>query len=227
MRKVLTALLLITIVCSFQACKKKDNGAVSITPPTHTPDFSISGHPYIYSSIRFTSNYKDKVRLTFDFGDGVQSSVFGTEVKHVYKETGTYTVTMSVDEGKEGTVVQTLQITSGTQRMSGNNRWNFFLKKQETGKPLDFYPTESFQQQITLNIQDDNTILIPDIPQMYYRGPYKVTMSEVNDKYMIFKSEDELTTLSYDYADQRGGLKMVQVSGSYSWHLDGFADIYK
>ncbi|MCB0701017.1 MAG: PKD domain-containing protein [Chitinophagaceae bacterium] len=226
MRKIFASLLLVATVLTIQSCKKKDADNDTFIP-THTPDFKITGHQYIYSTVKFASNYSDRVRLNFDFGDSTQASIFGTEVTHVYQKTGTYTVTMSVNEGKDGAAVHSIQITSGAQRMSGNNRWNFFLKKYEDGQPLDKYPTESFQQQITLDIQNDNTIVIPDIPQMFYRGPYKVTLTEVNDKYMIFKSSDELTSLSYDYADQRGGLKMVQVSGAYSWHLDGFADIYK
>lgn len=226
--KNIVAILTIIILGTYLSSCKKDN--IDPVPPTDTTakvaEFEVRGHQFIYSTLRFTANVTGKQRLEFDFGDGATVSVYDNEATHVYKEPGTYIVKMVVNQGADGSTTKAISITSGAQRMSGNNKWNFLLHKRRENYPPDHFPTESFQQQITLQIVNDTTITIPDIPEMPVRGPYIVTMQEVTDQYMLFRTADGKTTLSYDYEPQRGVINMVQKQGDVTWTLDGFADIY-
>lgn len=229
MKQILTWALIAILSITYAACNKGGDDPDPIEEPEEfVPAFKISGHMYIYSQLRFTSNYTESQRIKFNFGDGVEQSIFGIETTHVYAEPGSYVVLMEVEQDEETKqVTQMITITSGANRMSGDNQWNFFLSRRKAGYPLNHIPPESFQHKMTLDIVDNNTIIVPNIPKMRYPGPHTVTLNEVNEKYMIFRSADSLTELSYDYAAQRGGLKIRQQSNDTTWYMDGFADIYK
>ncbi len=227
MKQIMTWVLLAALATTYTACKKKKDDGDNITIEEEiTPAFTVYGHQHIHANMRFTSNFTEKQRLKFTFGDGTVLSVFGIEAHHKYTEPGTYAVSMEA-EGFTGIATQTVTITSGADRMSGSHKWNLILSKRKLGYPLNHFPVESVQPQMELNIVDNNTIIIPDIPKMRFPGPYTVTLSEVTPKAMTFRSSDSLIELSYDFEAQRAGLKMVQVSNDTTWNMDGFADIFK
>lgn len=73
------------------ACKKKDKN-----PENTSPDFSISGYPYIYADIRLKSNQAPGTTLHWSFGDGGSSSD-GTPL-HRYVKAGNYTITLTSND---------------------------------------------------------------------------------------------------------------------------------
>lgn len=229
MRYLATCFIATTLLLAGTGCNK-DNGGSS-EPIVTTPekyDFEPTGDTYVYSTVIFRSNLKKDSKLTWDFGDGKFANVLGTETKHTYNSAGTYLVSMTVDDDDSKIVQKSITITQGTQRLGGERNWNYLLKIYKTGQSLDLIPPSQFTLKAALQVPDDNTILIPDIPQLRYRGPYKVTLAQTTPDYMLFKSEDEQTTLTYLPGDHRASVKIVQVSpnADSSWHLDGTADIY-
>ncbi len=219
------AFLLVVCTGLFVACDKKEGDDPAPVVEEHVPDFKITGHPYIQETLNFISNYSASTEMTWDFGDNKQITIAGTETTHAYEKPGNYSVTMSVANTNQ-VVTKSIRITSGAERVDGDNRWNFFLKRNKDGFPPNLIPATQFEVNFQVSIPDDTTILIPTIPNMPYAGPYKVTLKEVTKEHMVFKSADELSELSYNFGNQRGGIKIVQVRNDTSWHLDGFADIY-
>lgn len=226
MRKyALIALLLVMATSVFVACSKKKGDDPIPVEEEHVPDFTISGHPYIQETLNFVSNYNNKQTMTWNFGDGTQITISGTRMEHVYDAPGSYSITMSLD-GTDKVVTKSLRITSGAERVEGSHRWNYFLKLDKKGFPQNHIKPIQFDMQMEVQIPNDTTIVIPNIPNMRFPGPYTVTLQEVTKEHMVFKSTDELTELSYNFSNQRGGIKIVQVSNDTTWSLDGFADIY-
>lgn len=187
------------------------------------PDFEYTGKHYVYSPITFTSNFPDDTKLTWDFGNGETQTVFGKGITYAYTTAGSYSVTMSIVDSFGGTVSKGITISNGPERIGGKHNWNFFLK---AGDPVALIPTQTFSRELQLEIVNDTTIRIPDIPQMRIRGPYMVKKYLVDAERMIYKSEDLRTEVSYEFGTFTGGMKIVQVHKDTVWTLTGVASIY-
>lgn len=204
------------------ACKK-DKDPVTETTPPHIPDFEYSGTLYVYQPVLFKSNFSEGTQLTWKFGDGQEENIFGTQPTHMYTEAGTYYVNMAVVDSFGGSASKAITITNGPERVDGNHNWNFLLK---AGRNLAVIPTISFSGEMELEIVDDTTIRIPDIPQLRVRGPYTVYKYEVNAEHLVYRSADWQTEVSYNFADQIAGMKIVQVHKDTTWTLTGGASIF-
>ena len=78
-------------------------------PNNHLPTFQIKLPKKVYKNIKAEFKVKhlfdkdgDKIRVVWDFGDGHKSYL--RKIKHKYKKTGKYTVTLTVKDGKEAVV---------------------------------------------------------------------------------------------------------------------------
>jgi len=222
MKNSVLFILLMSLVLTFNACKKDPPAQVVEEPPVHVPDFEIIGKKYVFSPVKFKSNFTKSTQLTWNFGNLKEETVMGTEISHTYETAGTYAVSMSVVDSFGGTVSKNITITYGSERLSGKHKWNFFLK---AGDPIALLPPQSFSKEFALNILNDTTIEIPDIPQMRKRGPYTVKKRVVDGIHMLYKSDDNLMEMSYTFEDFMGGIKIVQVHKDTSWTLSGYATI--
>ncbi|MBZ0099033.1 MAG: PKD domain-containing protein [Taibaiella sp.] len=214
--------LALGLACTITACKKEKEPEVE-TPKMHVPDFEYAGKQYVWLPITFKSNFTENTQLTWNFGDGEEETIYGREIAHTYKEAGTYTVTMSIVDSFGGAVSKAITVTNGPERVGGKHKWNFFLK---AGDPLAVLPVQNFSRELTLDIVNDTTIRIPDIPQMRIRGPYTVTKYEVNAEHLVYKSSDLRTELSYDFNNGFAGMKIVQVHKDTAWTLTGGASFF-
>lgn len=223
MKYPLLILLALYLSFSVASCKKDDPAPVDETPVQHTPDFEYTGKQYVYSPIKFTSNFKEDTKLTWNFGNGDEETIFGKEISYTYKEAGSYTVTMTIVDSFGGTVSKGITISNGPERVSGKHNWNFFLK---AGDPLAIMPTQTFSKELQLEIVNDTTIRIPDIPQLRIRGPYTVRKHEVNAKHLVYKTDDKKSELSYVFDNFTASMKIIQVHKDTVWTLTGVASIY-
>lgn len=214
--------LTLGLACTITACKKEEE-PVAETPKMHVPDFDYSGKQYVWLPITFKSNFTESTQLTWNFGDGEEETIYGREIAHTYKEAGIYTVTMSIVDSFGGAVSKAITVTNGPERVGGKHKWNFFLK---AGDPVAVLPVQNFSRELTLDIVNDTTIRIPDIPQMRIRGPYTVTKYEVNAQHLVYKSSDLRTELSYDFNTGFAGMKIVQVHKDTAWTLTGGASFF-
>lgn len=216
---------LITVVCATVSCKKDSPEPIVEEPVVHVPDFEVTGQLYVHMPVKFTSNFTQNTQLTWLFGDNTEQTILGRDITYTYTNPGTYTVSMAVTDGFGGTVSKAVTITNGTERVANKQDWNFFLTRYKHGAATNLIPPATFAGNFSLNIINDSTIQIPDIPQMRLRGPYLVKKVEVSATRMIFKSDDELTEFSYVFEDNMGGIKLTQVHKDTTWHLNGFATI--
>lgn len=187
------------------------------------PDFEYTGKQHVYAPITFTSNFDEDMQLTWNFGNGDEQKVYGRSVTYAYKQAGNYTVSMTIVDSFGGYVSKDITISNGPERISGKHNWNFFLKG---GDPIAVVPTKTFSRELELEIVNDTTIRIPDIPQMKIRGPYLVKKYLVDAERLIYKSDDQRTEVSYEFESFTGGMKIVQVHKDTVWTLTGFASIY-
>lgn len=220
--------LLFTVVAVY-SCKKdkteplpQDTGAV-----IDSPDFTVFGQLYVYQPVRFVANTKKDQQLTWYFGSLEEQTLISNEVTYTFQQPGTYTISMAVVDGFGGTVSKDITITNGTERLAGNVNWNFFLKKDKFGQSPGSTPPTSFQKSFALTIVNDSTIQIPDIAQMPVRGPYTVKKVRVDDKEMVYRSDDGKMEVSYVFSTLTGGIKITQSDADYIWYLTGIATITK
>lgn len=222
MKNSVLFILLMSLVLTFNACKKDPPAPVVEEPPVHVPDFEITGKRYVFSPVKFKSNFTENKQLTWNFGNDKAETIMGTEISHTYETAGTYNVSMSIVDSFGGVVSKNIIITYGSERVSGKQEWHFFLK---AGDPIALLPTKSFSREFALNIINDTTIQIPDIPEMRQRGPYTVKKRQVTDSNMVYKSDDNRMEMSYKFANFTGGIKIVQLHKDTSWTLTGLATI--
>lgn len=209
---------------SISSCKKDTPDPVGTdSSGVFIPDFQYTGKHYVYSPVTFTSNFPDNMKLTWNFGNGEEQTIFGKSITYTYTTAGSYSVTMSIVDSFGGAVSKGITISNGPERISGRHNWNFFLK---AGDPVAVIPTQTFSRELQLEIVNDTTIRIPDIPQMRIRGPYTVKKHLVDADRMIYKSDDLRTEVSYVFETFTGGIKIVQVYKDTAWTLTGVASIY-
>ena len=231
MKKLISLLLLSTIAIGYTNCKKKDKDDNGDLPPEELvkPDFDIVGEKFMNAPISFLSkNVSSTTRIDWNFGDGSQATGLGSTVNHKYRQPGSYVIIMSIDGGRQGSVEKGINITLGTKRLGGMQKWNMLLKRYKYKYPLDHIPTQGYSQQFEVSISaDDSTITIPTVQNMRYPGPYKVKLASVDEKSMTFENADKSVQMSFDIDNSRGGIRMVQSSKDTTWEMDGFADIFR
>lgn len=214
-------------LCLLSAASCKKEAEPEPEPPVHVPDFIVTGEQYIHQPVKFRSNFNRDVQLTWYYGNFAEQTVLGTESSYVFTSTGTFNVTMAVVDSSTagGTATKSVTITNGLDRIDGEQQWNFLVNKEKAGSPPGTIPPSSFSRKLTMNIISDTSILIPDIPELPYRGPYKVNLVYVTPKEMLLKSTDGRNEVSLAFGTSTGGLKLTQVSGGIAWHLHGYATI--
>jgi hypothetical protein len=224
MKHTLIIAFLFTLVSGITACNK-ENPDPTVTEPSEpfVADFEYSGKQHVYSPVTFTSNFKEDTKLTWNFGNGEEQTIYGKGITYNYTTAGSYTVTMTIVDSFGGAVSKGITISNGPERISGKHNWNFFLKG---GDPVAVVPTQTFSRELELEIVNDTTIRIPDIPQMRIRGPYTVKKFVVDAEKMVYKSDDLRTEVSYVFETFTGGMKIVQVHKDTVWTLTGVASIY-
>lgn len=226
--KLFTLILFAAFVLVYAgSCKKKKTEPVPTEDTTKdAPDFTYTGYQYVFSPITFYSNFKEKTQLTWYFGDNTEENIVGTEISHTYNAPGTYKVDMSVVDGFGGTATQFIKITSGTERIAGTYKWNFLLYTVKNGK-VNGIPNKTFTMNMSLDISGDSTILIPDIPQLPYRGPYTVKLKKLTPNDFYFESDDGNSNLGFDYGNFNCGIEIKQVRNDTTWRVNGSATIIK
>lgn len=220
-------LMVLCFFAGITACKKTTD---PVTTPGFTidePDFEVFGDLYVYSPIQFKSNFKESTGLTWYFTDVDEETIYGTEISHTYKTAGTYNVSMAVTDGFGGTVSKPITITNGTERLSGESNWNFFLKPTIFGKDPKLIPAQQFSKKFSLTIVDDTTIKIPTFTQLRIPGPFVLHMNKVTDSVMVFKSDDHQMEVSLTFHNFTAGMKITQVYRDTIWKLDGGATMYQ
>ncbi len=75
---------------------------------TVSNNVAYTGQIIMFNASESNDPDDDSLEYTWDFGDGEVGS--GMEVSHKYSETGEYTVSLTVDDGKEGKDTKTKQI---------------------------------------------------------------------------------------------------------------------
>ena len=218
--------LILTVCFSISACKKTVDPIVIEGPAEFEPDFEATGKLYVYTPVVFKTNLKESADLTWYFTDVDERTIYGTEASFTYTKAGTYKVTMAVADGIGGPVSKFITISNGAQRVQGMHKWIFFLKRTKHGADPTLIPADAFTNSLSLNIVNDTTIEIPDIPQMRLRGQYTVKKHSVTDSVLIYRSDDMLMEISYTYHNSLAGMKIVQVYKDTTWKLDGLANIY-
>lgn len=218
--------LMLTVATVYSCKKDKTEPAPQGTGSVaDSPDFTVFGQLYVYQPVRFVATTKKDQQLTWYFGTLAEKTVISNEVTYTFEQAGTYTVSMAVVDGFGGTISKDITITNGTERLAGNINWNFFLKKDKFGQPPGSTPPTSFQKSFSFTIVNDSTIQIPDIAQMPVRGPYTVKKVRVDDKEMVYRSEDDKMEVSYVFGTLTGGIKITQSDADYIWYLTGIATI--
>jgi probable HAF family extracellular repeat protein len=91
--------------------------SITITSANHSPGVSV-GSAYIATEGRaLTLTWSavdpdgDALRYAWDFGDGSTGSGTTLPVSHVYGDNGTYTLSLSADDGKHGTDTKSTSVT--------------------------------------------------------------------------------------------------------------------
>lgn len=219
-------LLAITFI-SLSACNKTDEPLVTDdTTEVFKADFEYAGELYIHTPVLFTSNLKEKKQLTFNFGNLTEETFFGTSTTYTYTEAGTYNVVMAVVDGFGGTASKTIRITNGIKRVEGTYKWAHILYRVKNGFPNGI-PNTSFEKTYSLNIVDDSTIHIPDIPQLPYRGPYTVKLKKITDSEMYLESDDGTASFGFNYNDFSGAINIKHVRNDTTWRIQAGASIIK
>lgn len=226
MKKLMVLMLSCIVVFGFQSCikEKTDDMNFVVEEPI---DFEVIGDQYIFSNVTFKTNLGEKKKLTWQFGDGESVVVNDTRTNYSYSQSGTYSVTLNVEDGSEGSVTKSITITNGTNKLAGDRRWNFLLSRTKDGFPIDHIPPSNYQQTFALTISDDNTIVIPNIDNIPAQGPYTVTLNKIVEGDLIFQNTDGTAKLSYSKADNRGFITIKIKEGDITYKLDGYADVFE
>lgn len=113
-----------------------------ITKPNHNPEADAGpdksgkiGEKISFSGLGSKDPDNDNLIFTWDFGDGNKGS--GAEVTHIYSSVGSYTVTLTVNDGKGGTDSDTAKVT-----ISENE-----VKKDQTNQ----IPSGPFSKDVIIN----------------------------------------------------------------------------
>lgn len=225
MKKLMVLILSCIVVLGFQACKKEQISDTIVVPDPF--DFEVIGDQYVFSNITLKTNLSEKKKLTWQFGDGESVVVNDTRVSHTYTQPGTYSVTVNVEDGKDGSLTKSITITNGTEKLGGNRRWSFLLARTKDGFPIDHIPPSRYQQTFALTIQDDNTIIIPNIDNIPAKGPYTVLLDRVENGDLIFQNNDASVKLTYSKEDNRGFISIRSKESDITYKLDGYADVFE
>lgn len=228
MKRIPIYILMICLVVNYTACRKKDGDKDIDTNDTTVfkADFEWNSKEYIHMPILFKSNHdSEEVSLTWYFSDVEEQTVKGTTIKHTYHQKGTFNVTMATANGESPAVTKKITITHGLERVSGTHDWNHILYTVKNGYP-GAIPNKTFGNTMTLSIPDDSTVIVPDIAQLPYRGPYTFKLTSISGENMVFAGKEEADEFSFTFNTNTAGLTIKQVRNDTFWRITSYANIY-
>lgn len=191
-----------TLCLALIACKK------------HTIDFSFSPQqPRAGQSVTFGNLCSTGEEWEWQYGDGATSTL--KSPSHIYKQPGTYTVTLKVDKKKSWTVTKQVTVTDTIPTFTASD--TTFVIYKDYAFTANVYNPYNYDLELIWDVPDPTAIMSGMSITCYFTEPEKET--EVSLAVILNGDTTEIVKSFYIHDQKTNSVLMRTPDGDYSQRI--------